>query len=249
MATNPLLGTTMDPANAGRMQTALSGLPQLGRRNNAKAGVLRKFLGIEGPDNGEFSQADLQDAGDYVQRQTIERDVAPKRVQGEYDLEGERIRGQYGVQAAGINSDAALARAEANQNSLMERLLIQSGAVDRRQDKTLAAGAAKQEDAQAFKAGQTPGQGLAAIARQRQALVAAQNNPKNAPGALARMFGSKNPVDAQLAQFDNTLKFAQRIQKDYPDASAEEALAALGADASPEELAQIQSHLLMLRGH
>lgn len=169
-------------------------------------------------------------------QQEMEKAVVPEQIRGEYGVKQAETGAKALADRLKFSQDAIGQRQEANQAAIMDRLNVTQGAQN-----------ARQEDAQAFKAGNVNPAAITAIANERKAIAAAQ--AKNAPNALMKMFGRSNPYDAQLETFDNTLGYAQKILREHPNASAEEALAAMGQQPSPDELGQIQKFLLLLRGH
>lgn len=147
----------------------------------------------------------------------------------------EIIRGQYGVKEAETTARAGADRLAAQENSMMERLQYAQGQQNQRQQVGIDA-----------KPQVNPG-ALGAIAREREAIAA--RVAKTAPGAVGRFFGRANPGQGELDTFDNTLSYAQKIAKDYPELAAEEALGQMGVSPDSNELGQIQKFLLLLRGH
>lgn len=82
------------------------------RRNSARVGGIRKFLGMGGGDDGSISQADYESAlGDTLEDQRgqmqaeAEARSIPERVRGEYGLASDRIRGSAAIEAARASAD------------------------------------------------------------------------------------------------------------------------------------------------
>lgn len=173
---------------------------------------------------------------DRQHQQEMEKAVVP-----------EQIRGEYGVRQAETTGKALADRLQYTQNEQDQRTRFIQDQTTARTGLVQAGQGARQDDAQAFKAGNVNPAAMTAIANERKAIAAAQ--AKNAPNALMRMLGKSDPYQAQLETFDNTLGYAQKILREHPEASAEEALAAMGQQPSPDELGQIQKFLLLLRGH
>jgi hypothetical protein len=222
-----------------------------GDRNGAKIGALRKMLGMEGPDLGEFSQGDYEAAGDYVQSQALERETAPERVRGEYGLAGERIRGEYGLKGAELEGEIAGQR-------LGQQYQMNREDNDARTAQVLAGITGRQQlqdDQQQFKAGQIPPSVLSQIAREEQALRQKAGDPKLQPGLLSKLpvigkaFTPKNPYQEQLDAFTGARQFAQRVYQQYPGMSAEDIAALEGEnELTPQELQLVNRFLMQFRG-
>lgn len=165
-------------------------------------------------------------------------------------LQQVQAAGDADVEAAKVGAEAAADRLSYTQGQITSRQDANQAAIMERLNRTQSGQNARQEDQQAFRRSMTPQVNPSTtnlIARQRAALQA--QIAKSEPGPVAKMFRRTNPRAAELEMFDNTLAYAQKIANEMPDASAEEALAAMGqTNVSPEELGQIQQFLLMLKG-
>lgn len=135
--------------------------PNIGR-NSARVGVLRKFLGMQGPDDGSISQADyesaykgIQDEQDEDAKRKAELATLPERVRGEYGLQNERLKGQYQVEAAKAQADrlalslqATAHNQELNRNATNARSAATQAGTAERAQAAQAASAARQQAAQ-----------------------------------------------------------------------------------------------------
>lgn len=245
------------PTNVG----AASGNPFMARRQSEIASGADEML-PDGDSPGLMIEQEniAKGTGMGVSRDALRGDVLTQLKQklGLMDREAaheldqavipEQVRGEYGVRAAEASGRAAADRLRYTQEQISGRQEQNQGEIMARLDKTLGAQGARQEDAQAFKRGQTNPGALTAIARERQALAAAV--AKSEPGALGKLFQRTNPRSAELESFDGALGAAQQIVSQFPDASAEDGLAQLGENQlTPEEIGQVQKFLLLLRGH
>lgn len=86
------------------------------KRNEATVGALRNYFGLKGPDTGDISQQDYEDAyGDIAaqeaerQREEAQAKAYVEQIKGQYGLEGERIK----AQTARANAEEVMNRAEA----------------------------------------------------------------------------------------------------------------------------------------
>ena len=155
--------------------------------------------------------------------------------EGAADIEQARVGANAAADRLSYTQGQINQRQDANQAAIMDRLERTQSGQDNRQQVAIGA---KPKVAPAS---------TNMIARERQALAAAV--AKEEPGAIGKFLRRTNPRAAELENFDNTLQWAQKIANEMPEASAEEALAAMGqANVSPEELGQIQKFLLMLKG-
>lgn len=184
-------------------------------------GTLRKKLGLQ----------------EIAHKQDLESKILPEQVKGQYQIRAAQESAKALGDRLAYSQNAQDQRSQQNQAAIMDRLNTSLGAQQARQD-----------DAQQFKAGQVNPTAMAAIARERQAL--ATQVQKQAPGTVMSFLGKKNPAQAQLDAFDNTLAYAQKMAQMPGVASAEDGLAQMGVTgATPDEIGQINKFLLLLRGH
>lgn len=158
----------------------------------------------------------------------------------------EIIKGEYGVRQAAETAKAAEARAQSNQDAMAQRQQQMIEAIGGRQDKTLAGQAERQQMGIDARAQRINPQGMSAITRERAALQTQAKTQE--PGALMKMFGRTNPMQAKLDALDNAQQWALKIAREQPGISTEEALAQYGQSPSPEEAALVERFRLMLQG-
>lgn len=99
-----------DPALSPHLRSYDGG----GRRNSARVASLRSLLKIPGPDVGDISQSDYEDASNDLVSQLLAQTQAegiakayPEQVKGEYGLRTEDVKGRYGVEAARAKATSA----------------------------------------------------------------------------------------------------------------------------------------------
>lgn len=230
-----------DPYVAKRTAQIVSGEDEYAP---ADADLMIQQEGIARNTGMGFSRDQLRDAGMQHLRQQLALVEAPEQIKAQAGLAQTNLKGQYDVKAAQAAATAAEARAQANQDAIAARTQQQIDATNSRFDREQTLRETKDTRA----AGQVPNTVLTTIGNQRKQLEAAI--AKAEPGTLAKFIGRKNPRAAELATFDNALALAQRINAQSPDADAQTGAAAMGENAlTPEELGQVQTFLLMLRGH
>jgi hypothetical protein len=197
---------------------------------DAGIGLLKQKLGLQAAEHG----------------MEMERETAKARVEGEYDLRGRELSNEGQMNVARTYADQ---RAETAQNNLAareaayEEMRLAAEADPNRsvsRSGVGSIGAARQDPA-----AKGPSAGVRTqIARERAALAKAVSEAE--PYAISKMFGRTNPRQAELEMFDTTLAYADKILREYPGMSAEEALAEMGQSPDPNELGQIQKFMLML---
>lgn len=201
----------------------------------AQAGVAKQHgVGVSRDALRQDAMAALKQKLGLAQMES-DAQVRKAQTEGEYDIAAQREAAKAAADRLAYSQEQIGSRQEANQAAIMNRL-----------DKSLGAQAERQQVGIDAKAGQVNPSALTAIARERAALEKAVAEAE--PGVIGRFLRRPNPRASELEQFDNTLGWAQRIAREFPDASAEEALAAMGQSADPDELGRIQTFLLMLRG-
>lgn len=208
-------------------------------------------VGTHSSPNGTYqsvrSRNDLRDSG----MQVLKRKLGMAEIEHSQKMEAvERplhIKGQYDVAAAKTAAEASADRFEQQQDNIDARQRNQIAATQANLQVTQGGQNARQEDAQQDRRERPPTAGPAVIARERQALAAAV--AKSEPSLMDRILKRPNPRAAELDDFDNHLAYAEKIVREMPDASVEEALAAMGQEPDSNELGQIQKFVLLLRGH
>lgn len=231
-------------------------------RNNARAAVLAKFLGI--PDDGSISQSDLeqtyqglQGEQDAAEARKAAAALGPEQTRGEYALAGERIKAQSAVEAARAAAEHAATERETQREFQAQQGQLNREAITQRQA-TTSAGVEQRRAAtrESIARGQTQAQNEARAKRllSPEASMGHEDAPRPAnesflsrwlygPGQStlnqqeAARLRAQSPASAGRAGDDVVGAYAQT----YAGLSGEALLSALQhdpglSDASPDEI-------------